>query len=281
MALNVPLTMLMSLLVAFTVTPWLSWLALRNHVHADPGAAALEDDDAGVRRSTRLYRVYSAADAAAAAAALALHARSRHRSCSPPRAGSRSRAVPLKMLPFDNKTELQVLVDLPEGSTLERTDAVVRRDGEDHARRAEVVDVTTYVGVGRRRSTSTAWCATTTCAAAAPRRDPRQPRRQARAMHQPRDRHAAARMAAAGRRAAATPTIKHRRAAARAAGDRHARRRGLRPRRPRPGPHRGRRCRSAGGSSASPASSRSMTRSRPTRPRCVCARRREGGAATA
>ncbi|MFP4213946.1 MAG: efflux RND transporter permease subunit [Desulfohalobiaceae bacterium] len=36
------------------------------------------------------------------------------------------RLVPLKMLPFDNKDEFQVVVDLPEGSTLESTDAVLR-----------------------------------------------------------------------------------------------------------------------------------------------------------
>jgi len=34
--------------------------------------------------------------------------------------------VVLKMLPFDNKSEFQVVVDMPEGSTLERTDRVLR-----------------------------------------------------------------------------------------------------------------------------------------------------------
>jgi hypothetical protein len=34
--------------------------------------------------------------------------------------------VVLKMLPFDNKSEFQVVVDLPEGSTLERTNALLR-----------------------------------------------------------------------------------------------------------------------------------------------------------
>jgi hypothetical protein len=35
------------------------------------------------------------------------------------------RLVPLKMLPFDNKNEFQIVVDMPEGTTLEATDAVV------------------------------------------------------------------------------------------------------------------------------------------------------------
>ena len=36
------------------------------------------------------------------------------------------RAIPLKMLPFDNKNELLLVLDLDEGTTLERTDAAVR-----------------------------------------------------------------------------------------------------------------------------------------------------------
>ncbi|MFO1077809.1 MAG: efflux RND transporter permease subunit [Planctomycetota bacterium] len=54
--------------------------------------------------------------------------------------------MPLKMLPFDNKTELQVLVDLDEGSSVERTAAVVQ-DLADRVRvLPEVTDVTTYAG---------------------------------------------------------------------------------------------------------------------------------------
>ncbi len=54
--------------------------------------------------------------------------------------------VPLKMLPFDNKNELQIVIDMPEGTTLEQTDAVVR-DYEDFLRRVpEVTDFESYVG---------------------------------------------------------------------------------------------------------------------------------------
>jgi multidrug efflux pump subunit AcrB len=35
------------------------------------------------------------------------------------------RSVPLKLLPFDNKNEIQVLIDMPEGSSLEKTAAKV------------------------------------------------------------------------------------------------------------------------------------------------------------
>jgi len=50
------------------------------------------------------------------------------------------RAVPLKLLPFDNKNELQVFVDPPEGTTLERTDAITRRLAEVLRRAPEVTD---------------------------------------------------------------------------------------------------------------------------------------------
>ena len=75
------------------------------------------------------------------------------------------KAVILKMLPFDNKSEFQVVVDMPEGSTLERTNRVARR-----ARAAldAVPEVENYQATPAppRRSPSTAWCASTTCAAA-------------------------------------------------------------------------------------------------------------------
>jgi multidrug efflux pump subunit AcrB len=56
------------------------------------------------------------------------------------------RAVPLKMLPFDNKNEFQVLVDTDEGTTLERTDAIARRLADVLRRAPEVRDVALYVG---------------------------------------------------------------------------------------------------------------------------------------
>jgi len=57
------------------------------------------------------------------------------------------RLVPLKMLPFDNKNEFQVVIDMPEGTPLEATDAVVR-DFENYLRRVkEVENFTSYIGV--------------------------------------------------------------------------------------------------------------------------------------
>ncbi len=56
------------------------------------------------------------------------------------------RAVPLKMLPFDNKNEFQVLLQTDEGTTLERTDAIARSLAEVLRRAPEVKDFEVTVG---------------------------------------------------------------------------------------------------------------------------------------
>ena len=55
--------------------------------------------------------------------------------------------VKVKMLPFDNKSEFQVIIDLPEGSTLERTAQVARQMGDYLRTVQEVTDYQTYVGI--------------------------------------------------------------------------------------------------------------------------------------
>jgi len=54
--------------------------------------------------------------------------------------------VKVKMLPFDNKSEFQVIVDMPEGTTLEETARVTRELAEATFAQPEVVNVQTYVG---------------------------------------------------------------------------------------------------------------------------------------
>ncbi len=41
-----------------------------------------------------------------------------------------TKAVAVKMLPFDNKNEFQVMIDMPEGTTLEKTQAVTKELSE-------------------------------------------------------------------------------------------------------------------------------------------------------
>jgi len=54
--------------------------------------------------------------------------------------------VILKMLPFDNKSELQVIVNLPEGTTLEQTARATREMGQYLATVPEVMNYQSYIG---------------------------------------------------------------------------------------------------------------------------------------
>ena len=54
--------------------------------------------------------------------------------------------VTVKMLPFDNKSEMQVLVDMPEGTPLERTMAVTRELAATLRQAPEVTHLQLYVG---------------------------------------------------------------------------------------------------------------------------------------
>jgi multidrug efflux pump subunit AcrB len=143
MALNVPLAMLMSMVVAFTITPWLTYQALKRR------ALESREEPAPPVEESELYRFYAhllgpfldRRDAAwgLLAGVLALFVGAALLTAL--------RAVPLKMLPFDNKNELQVLVDAPEGTTLERTDALARGLAEVLRRAPEVRDFTLYTGL--------------------------------------------------------------------------------------------------------------------------------------
>jgi multidrug efflux pump subunit AcrB len=141
MALNVPLTMLMSMVVAFTITPWLSYHFLR-------GASGKAAEKAFVLEDSPLFRIYQRimdpffrsaqwrrALITAVVVLLAF-------------AGWLvvSRRVPLKMLPFDNKDELEVILDMPRGTTLEATQGVSHAFADYLMRVPEVTDVTTFVG---------------------------------------------------------------------------------------------------------------------------------------
>jgi multidrug efflux pump subunit AcrB len=55
--------------------------------------------------------------------------------------------VTVKMLPFDNKSEFQVIVDMPEGTTLEQTARVTDALAREALQQPEVVNLQTYAGV--------------------------------------------------------------------------------------------------------------------------------------
>ncbi len=121
MAVNVPIAMLASMLVSLTITPWIANKLLKKDVGGEP--------DQGDVTTTRTYRAYRwvmsplVASKRKTAAMLWITAGLFGVSLLLIFVG----AVPLKMLPFDNKNELQLVIDLDEGATLEETDAVVRK----------------------------------------------------------------------------------------------------------------------------------------------------------
>ncbi|MDZ7828535.1 MAG: hypothetical protein U5K33_03270 [Halofilum sp. (in: g-proteobacteria)] len=71
----------------------------------------------------------------------------------------------MKMLPFDNKSEFQVVVDMPEGTPVEQTNRVLQRPGRLTWLRAGSHATVRPTPAPRSRSTSMAWCVSTTCAA--------------------------------------------------------------------------------------------------------------------
>ena len=56
-------------------------------------------------------------------------------------------AVKVKMLPFDNKSEFQVIVDMPNGTTLEQTQHVAEALATETAKQPEVINIQTYAGI--------------------------------------------------------------------------------------------------------------------------------------
>ena len=143
MAVNVPIAMLVSMLVSLTITPWLSDKLLK-HDEAGPS----HDPHAGDVTQSRIYRIYNrivgpfVVSRRKGKALLWVMATLFLASIGLVLTG----LVPLKMLPFDNKNEFQIVVDMPEGTTLESTDAAVR-DLEQYLRTVpEVTDFTATVG---------------------------------------------------------------------------------------------------------------------------------------
>ena len=54
--------------------------------------------------------------------------------------------VKVKMLPFDNKSEFQIIIDTPEGTTLEETERATRLLAQEVLKQPEVRNLQTYVG---------------------------------------------------------------------------------------------------------------------------------------
>jgi multidrug efflux pump subunit AcrB len=142
--INASMGMLLSLAIALVITPWLARLWMKplhgtGAAHASAGLSGrltqlftrifrpFLDDSKGPRNRRRL--------GLAIAALIAL-------SVLLPATG----LVLLKMLPFDNKSEFQVVLDMPVGTPLEQTAATLHELGAYLATVPEVVDYQAYAG---------------------------------------------------------------------------------------------------------------------------------------
>ncbi len=132
--------MLFSLVIAFIVTPWAAFRILRSE-HGHSSHEHGEGDDWTTRlyrsmmtpilRSGKLQFAFFVMVGALLLGAIALVP---------------LKIVTVKMLPFDNKNEFQVIVDMPTGTTLEQTAAATRALADYVATVPEVENYQTYVG---------------------------------------------------------------------------------------------------------------------------------------
>ena len=139
--INASMGMVISLAIAFIVTPWLA-LKLLKPAAGGHGAEGKET------RSLRLFRRVIGpflGGARGGGARIKLYT-----GILVLILGAVSLAglklVVLKMLPFDNKSELQVVVDMPTGTPLERTSAALQEMGTYLSTLPEVTDYQAYAG---------------------------------------------------------------------------------------------------------------------------------------
>jgi len=145
MPIGASIAMMFSLIVALTLTPYLGYIFLREKErrgihHEESKAHALEQ--------TGIYKIY--------------------RSFIQPMLETKwkrwtfvvsivivmlgslmlfyTKAVPVKMLPFDNKNEFQVVIDMPEGTPLEKTQAVANEIALYIAKQPLVKNYQEYIG---------------------------------------------------------------------------------------------------------------------------------------
>jgi multidrug efflux pump subunit AcrB len=134
--INASMGMLISLAIAFTVTPWLALKFLGRGHHAPDAGGRLE---AVARRLLDPFLASAWWRRGLGAAVLVLIGASVSLAAV--------QLVILKMLPFDNKSEFQVVVDMPAGTPVEVTAAALRDLGAHIATVPEVTDYQAYAGL--------------------------------------------------------------------------------------------------------------------------------------
>ncbi len=141
--INASIGMLLSLLVAYILTPWMALKMLAKHRQTQSTMVVLEQSISYrffhkliglfvISRFNRFWRwILLLLMVGLIAGSVGLGA---------------MKLVVLKMLPFDNKSEFQVVVDMPEGTSLEHTAGLLRELGSYLATVPEVTDYQAYVG---------------------------------------------------------------------------------------------------------------------------------------
>ena len=145
MPIGASIAMILSLVVALTLTPYLGYIFLREKENL---GVAHQESKPKLLEETRIYKIYSSSIQPLLetrwkrwtfilSIVLILFA-----SLSM----FYTKAVAVKMLPFDNKNEFQVVIDMPEGTTLEKTQAVAKDIGSYVSEQLLVRNYETYIG---------------------------------------------------------------------------------------------------------------------------------------
>ena len=143
MPIGASIAMILSLFVALTITPYLGLIFLREKDkkgQTEKSEKPLED--------TLIYRVYNKLERPLleSKAKRWLFLGGTFALLMGTMVLFFTNSVAVKMLPFDNKNEFQVVIDMPEGTTLERTGVVAQEISQYLATRPEVVNYQNYVG---------------------------------------------------------------------------------------------------------------------------------------
>ncbi|HQZ24743.1 MAG TPA: efflux RND transporter permease subunit [Flavobacterium sp.] len=141
MPIGASIAMLLSLFVALTVTPYLGYHLLQEKEEQE------HKHEEGMETSF-IYKIYNKLERPL------LESNSKRRILLAVTVvllfGSVlmffTKSVVVKMLPFDNKNEFQVVIDMPEGTTLERTTAVTKEIAQYLSTKPEVVNYQNYIG---------------------------------------------------------------------------------------------------------------------------------------
>ena len=145
MPIGASIAMMISLVVALTLTPYLGYIFLREK---EKKGAGNEDSNTPILEKSRIYKIYYSfinpllekrwkrwafivSTVVILIASMSLFY---------------TKSVAVKMLPFDNKNEFQVVIDMPEGTTLEKTQAVTQDIATYIAQQPLVTHYQEYIG---------------------------------------------------------------------------------------------------------------------------------------